>query len=555
MVRTRRVKGRFPMQHHGQHRVFGVVGCLAACIGLMSACSSSKKSASAPAGTAAAGTATTAAGTPKKGGTLVVGEYNPLTSLDPAKVPFNAEVAAEDLAAIYGVLIRYNPSTNKYEPSMAQSLTPNADFTAWTLKLRPNVQFTDGTPFDAAAVVTNIKRHLNPAVHSVAAGDLALIADMATPDNMTVVFTLKQPWAGFQYALVRAGLVAAPSYLAQLDAGNTSAQPIGAGPFKLQSFRAGEEVTLVRNDSYWDGAPYLDGVQFVYIAGGAATLQAFQTGQTQVAYIHDPATAAQVVKDNIAHFTNHIDLGTVLMFNNRAKGANGSGSIMSDVRLREAVSEGIDPTVINDRVYQDTAFTTSNLFPPTSMWQDPSIPGITYNPNHAKQLVAQVKAETGWDGTVRFLYQTSPDSAALPVALEALLGPLGFKVQLVPDSTSAQLLNDVKVKQDYDIASWGFAFSDPVPFSTLYENFYSTSISNVPGYKNPDMDAALDTLRVAATTTETKAALAKVQQVWNTTYPSLDLNAVNELVLNKANVHGLNFTLFSVPLLDKAWLS
>ena len=51
------------------------------------------------------------------------------------------------------------------------------------------------------------------------------------------------------------------------------------------------------------------------------------------------------------------------------------------------------------------------------------------------------------------------------------------------------------------------------------------------------------------------AALAARQKVWKTTYPSLDLNAVNEMVINRSNVHGLYFTLFSVPLLDKTWLS
>jgi peptide/nickel transport system substrate-binding protein len=527
----------------------GIVGCTASISMLLAACGSSGSS------KPSTGANPPAAETPKRGGTLTLGEFNPLSSMDPAKVPFNGEVAAEDLAAIYGVLIRYNPDTNQYEGAMAQSLTPSADFKTWTLKLRPNVMFTDGTPFDANAVAVNLKRHLNPAVHSVAAGPLQSIADVATPDAMTVVFTLKQPWSGFQYAIVRGGLIAAPSYLAQVDAGNANATPVGAGPFKYQSFRPNEEVTLVRNDGYWDGAPYLDQLHFVYIAGGTATLQAFQTGQTQVAIINNPQAAAAAVMANIAHFTNHIDMGSVLMFNDRPPGPNGSGSVMSDVRLREAVSEAIDPKVINNRVYQDSAVTTSNIFPPSSAWTDPSIKGVQYNPDHAKQLVAQVKAETGWDGTVRFEYQTSPDAAALPVALQSMLEPVGFKLQLITDTTSAQHLNDVKVKQAYDIASWGFAFSDTVPFSTLNDNFYSTSISNVPGYKNPDMDAALDAMRVAGNQNDMKAAIQKMQQVWYSTYPALDLNAIEELIVYQPNVHGLSRTLFSVPLFDKAWLS
>ena len=56
----------------------------------------------------------------------------------------------------------------------------------------------------------------------------------------------------------------------------------------------------------------------------------------------------------------------------------------------------------------------------------------------------------------------------------------GIKRDVTTETRSGQLLNDVEVEPNYDIAAWGFAFSDPVPFSTLNESSYSTSVSNVP---------------------------------------------------------------------------
>ena len=81
----------------------------------------------------------------------------------------------------------------------AESLTANADFTKWTLKLRSGVKFTDGTPYDAAAVVTNLKRHVEK--RSRTANLVTPITNYETPDATTVIFTLSFGWNGFPFAL------------------------------------------------------------------------------------------------------------------------------------------------------------------------------------------------------------------------------------------------------------------------------------------------------------------------------------------------------------------
>ena len=63
-----------------------------------------------------------------------------------------------EMAAIYDTLVRYDPVTLKYEPQTAESVTSNADSTEWTIKLRPNIKFSDGTDYDADAVVFGLNR-------------------------------------------------------------------------------------------------------------------------------------------------------------------------------------------------------------------------------------------------------------------------------------------------------------------------------------------------------------------------------------------------------------
>src|SRR5690606_34239516 len=102
---------------------------------------------------------------------------------------------ASELAAIYDVLVRYDAETGEFEPRLAESLEPNDDYTEWTLRLRPGVTFTDGTPLDAAAVQFNLERH--KARRSISAGRVALITQFSTPDELTLVMRLDQPWSGF----------------------------------------------------------------------------------------------------------------------------------------------------------------------------------------------------------------------------------------------------------------------------------------------------------------------------------------------------------------------
>ena len=93
----------------------------------------------------------------------------PIPTLDPATYPGTGSSGGSEAGAIFGYLMRYDHTSNAYVPYMAQSMTHNDAFTVWTLTLRPNLSFTDGTPFDAAAVITNLKRYMNPALRSTAA--------------------------------------------------------------------------------------------------------------------------------------------------------------------------------------------------------------------------------------------------------------------------------------------------------------------------------------------------------------------------------------------------
>ena len=243
------------------------------------------------------------------------GEYSQPAGLDPIVPPGFGTTGGIEMGAIYDTLMRFNSDTGKYEPRLAESLTNNADFTEWTFKIKPNVKFTDGTAYDAAAVVFGMNRHRSgtagaPACETIWAcprnsqntnSFMALVKNIEAVDNLTVKVTMSEPWNAFPWALAsEAGMIPSPTALKKCDATknpNTcdfNLKPVGAGPFMVDSFKPKDSINLVRNPNYWGGTVYLDGIKFVDLGdtGGLKTLDSLKTGTINAGFFSVPEAIA-----------------------------------------------------------------------------------------------------------------------------------------------------------------------------------------------------------------------------------------------------------------------
>ena len=189
---------------------------------------------------------------PQRGGILTIGQFGAPPGLDPTKLPGGGCCGGTEHMAIYDALMRYNPDTLKYEPRTAESLTPNADYSVWTLKIRPNIKFTDGNPYDANAVKYVHDRELAEGNAAPKGQFQSSVAKVEVVDNLTVRYTLSKPWTGFPFVLASInGIIYSPA--AQQKAGanfNTAPSDAGAGPFKVKSYKPGEALDLERNPNY-----------------------------------------------------------------------------------------------------------------------------------------------------------------------------------------------------------------------------------------------------------------------------------------------------------------
>lgn len=496
-------------------------------------------------------------GEPKPGGVVTMGMYTETRGLDPVVAQGGGTGGLTEMAAIYGTLMRYNPDTREYEPYMAESLEPNADFTEWTLKLRPNVKFSDGTDYDAEAVVFGMKRHVEKG--STIAGLMSAISDYEIVDSLTIKLTLSEPWAGFPYVLANAGGLI-PSKAAVEAACPDPAQPardcsfnlepVGAGPFVLESFKPKDSITMRRNETYWAGPVPLEGLRFVTLPGASVTYESLKTDQLQVGFLREAeATTAAKDEGEVETYSNMQGLGGLALFNHTP------GKITADVRVRQAVAAALNQDVMNERRNNGLGHPGSAIFIDGPLATDPT---SEYDPERAKQLVEEVKRDTGWDGTISITcLQEQPSGQAFVQALQAMLNAVGMNAQqrLMP---STEYVQSVQINRDFEIACWGFNTSAESPEASLSRHVLSKAGGNVAGnamgLENAEIDGFIKAMRSAKSEAEMQAALDGLTKVWAEVQPAAIYDTIEEVIAWRPEVKGIRPTVATAVLFDEAWL-
>lgn len=453
-------------------RATAAVSTAAAAILLVSAC-----------GGASTSPAAAQSGEPQRGGTLAYSYNTESQSIDPATCAIGIGVGP--CQAVYGALLYYNADTAEIEPGMAESFTTE-DGKTWTLKLRPGLTFTDGTPFDAAAVDFNWKRILDPALLSPSASAAKTI-DWEVVDPTTIVVTAKNVNHQLDFDLTEAlAYIASPKAIQEKgpDFGNN---PVGAGPFVLASWARGTEMTLDRNPSYWDQPrPYVDQLVIKTIPADDQRFNALQAGEVDVmaVTVQKYAERAGNAGMNVTHAT--LLGGTGIRLSHRGA--------LADQGVRTAMGKLIDNNQIMSAVYPGepvaTGFTPedSALYDAGSAWPERDVEG-------AQQLIDEYRARTG-SGEIELSYVITAGSPVLNQTAELIQSQLqqvdGLRVRITPLEGAA--FATALTTGDYDLIVSALGGAHP---DNLYKVFHTGGSSNNSGYSNPVVDEALDLTRTS----------------------------------------------------------
>jgi peptide/nickel transport system substrate-binding protein len=263
-------------------RGVALTGVAATAGGLLAGCSTGSSGSS-----GAKASATPSVGKPKRGGNLKVGLAGGSTSdtLDPHQGLTYLDTGRFE--ALYQPLVKLNKEA-KVEYVLAESITPNAALTQWTIKLRPGVTFHSGKTLTSADVVYTMNRIVSNSYSGTLFFGPVDIKGVKAVDKLTVQVPMKSPFGSFVDQLAGGWY-----YLYVVPTGFNGKTPDGTGPFAYQSFTPGQRSVFVRNKNYWKtGLPYVDTLTITDFSDNTAVQDALTTNVIQAAGQLDPPQMA-----------------------------------------------------------------------------------------------------------------------------------------------------------------------------------------------------------------------------------------------------------------------
>jgi peptide/nickel transport system substrate-binding protein len=369
--------------------------------------------------------------------------------------------------------------------ALAKSWDISPDGLTYTFHLQKNVKFTDGTSFNADAVLYNIHRymdkndpHYNPALITYYAV-LAYVKDVTKVNNLTVKFTLNKPFAYFLSDLYNV-YFASPTSLNKYGSAGQAKHPVGTGPFKFKSETANQSLTLVKNADYWGDVPKLSQITVDLIPDPAARTAALRSGR--VDWIEDvtPDDISSLKSSGFVETQNSFDWEWSWQLMTTV-------APMNDIRVREAMNFAIDRKAIADDLLHGTATPAYQAMAPASLYYDKANNIYDYDPAKAKELLTEAGYPNGISIEVGYITagSGSMQAQAMNEALQAQLAKVNIKVTLVPVDFSSMYAKLGAGNTGWAAANQAFSLEQP----SSWNGFWMGCSGNLFGYCDKDVDS------------------------------------------------------------------
>ena len=333
------------------------------------------------------------------GGTLVIGLDQEPPTLDPHASP--SAVTYQIIASVTESLL-YKAPDGKISPWLAESWTPARDGRSVTFKLRRDVKFHDGTPFNADAVKFNFDRIVDPKFKAGGArAQLAGYAGSKVVDEFTVQVSFETPYAPF-VTYAAAGTLSMVSPKAVRETGDqVHTRPVGTGAFMVKEYVAKDHTTIVRNPAYARKAPWsdrsgpahLDAIVFKFIPEAGTRVTTLESGETQGIYLV-PAQSLPRLEGNKSLRVEKMPWPGVP----RIWLLNITKPPFGDVKVRRAVNHAVDKEAFLATVYKGTGL---KAFAPLTavMMDEPSLrQSYPFDPAKARALLGEAGWQPSGDG-------------------------------------------------------------------------------------------------------------------------------------------------------------
>jgi len=469
------------------------------------------------------------------GGTVYYAAGADPDRLDPANAESNPSEAVNRM--MYENLVKFDPKL-KIVPGLAAKWEQSKDGMSWTFFLRKGVKFHDGTPFNAEAVKVFIERMIGPEKPSRAGLYTPFVNTVDIIDEYTVKINLKAPFAFFLNNLAHsASGIVSPTALKTLGK-DIARKAVGTGPFKFVEWVHGDHLTMVRNDDYWDGKPYLDKIIVKTVKEDSARVMMLQSGDAQLIVRIPPEDIARLEKDPKIKLDSTETLRVLYI------GINCNKKPFTDVRVRQALNYAVDRESIVKNIYQGRALVSSNIVAPLTTGYF-ATRGYSYDPERAKKLLAEAGYPNGFKAKLWSPQGRYPKDFEMAQAIQQQLKKVGIDCTLDTMEWAAYLAATRKPPEENESELFllGWAPSSAEARWILYPLFTTEQWvpkgNNRSFYSNKEFDEMVTKFTKATSKAEMDKYLKEAQELLVKEAPSIFILVTKETIGYSSKLKGV----------------
>lgn len=387
---------------------------------------------------------------------------------------------------------------------LAESYTVSEDRLTWTVTIRQDVQFSDGTPLTAADVAFTY----NKAAESGGLTDVTVLEEAVALDEYTVALRLRQPQSTFVNRLVTLGIVPAASY----DESTYGQNPVGSGPYTLMQWDKGQQLIVEANPLYYGPKPQIERVVFLFLAEDAA-FAAAQAGEVQMVAVPQALAIQEIPGMRLVDVQSVDNRGMLFPFvaNTGEQSEEGyaiGNSVTADRAIRQAINYVIDRAALVEGVLEGYG---SPAYGPVSglAWEQPSAVIADADPSTAQTILADggwadsdgdsIVEKDGAKAEFTLIYPASDSTRqALALSVADMIRPIGIQVNVEGKSW-----DEIETLMHSNTILFGWGSHDQTEMWNLYHSsMRGVEYYNTGYYANEQVDSYLDLAMGAASEEE-----------------------------------------------------
>ena len=479
---------------------------------------------------------------------LTIGQGTDALTIDPHFIVDSP--TASVLEHFYETLLELTPAS-ELAPGLATGWEVSADGTEYTLTIRRGVRFHDGEPLNAEAVKVNLDRRLDPDAATEMMYLLPAGTEVIVVDEYTVKLVTEEPFGPmFSHLSHSNNAMVSPKAL-EASWDQPVAEPVGTGPFKLESRVPDDRLTMVRNKDYWGTAPKLDEIVWRVIPDDASRVIALETGQVDVIVRIPPLDVPRLDADADINIEVAPSVRTMFI------GFNTAREPFDDPLVRQALNYAVNKEAIVEHILGGIGRVSDAPISAGIFGYHPTMT-YEYNPDLARQLLEDAGYPDGFSTTLRPAVGRYHMDVEVATAVAADLEAVGLDVTLQTMDwgtyISGMLANPEEAEM-YQLA-WGCITVDAD--YGLLPMFHSEQVRpagfNLGFYANAEVDVLLETGRKTADPAAREAAYKAAMEIIMDEAPWLFLHSESQVVGMGTHVKGLVVHVTERLLAHNAWI-